>query len=142
MRMGSLRRALLLACGLVAVGLATAGVFLPVLPTTPFLLLAAACFARSSDRFHRWLLTHKLFGRHIRLYQRHRAITKSSRISTLVVLWLGISASGLLVDSLAIRLLLLLVALSVTAHLLTLRSATEEMLAEDSHADEIEDSGS
>ncbi len=67
-------RALLLAAGFASVGLGVAGIFLPVLPTTPFMLLAAACFARSSPRFHRWLLAHRTFGPIVGEWERHRAI--------------------------------------------------------------------
>lgn len=84
---------MLLAAGFVCVGLAVAGVFLPLLPTTPFLLLAAACFARSSPRFHRWLLAHRLFGPLIHDWQTHRALparTKAVAIGMLAAT-LGIS---------------------------------------------------
>lgn len=67
-------RYLLLAAGCIAFALGLAGVFLPVLPTTPFMLLAAACFARSSPRFHRWLLGHRTFGPIVSEWERHRAI--------------------------------------------------------------------
>jgi uncharacterized protein len=67
-------RLLLLATGFVAVGLGIAGLVLPVLPTTPFMLVAAACFARSSPRFHRWLLRHRTFGPIVAEWEGHRAI--------------------------------------------------------------------
>ncbi len=67
-------RYVLLAAGFLAFGLGVAGIFLPVLPTTPFMLLAAACFARSSPRFHRWLLGHRTFGPIVGEWERHRAI--------------------------------------------------------------------
>ncbi len=63
-----------LGLGFLFVALAAAGVVLPVLPTTPFLLLAAACFARSSDRFLQWLLEHRVFGRIIRTWRARRAL--------------------------------------------------------------------
>jgi hypothetical protein len=67
-------RAALVVAGFVALGLGIAGLVLPVLPTTPFMLLAAACFARSSPRFHRWLLHHRTFGPIVSEWERHRAI--------------------------------------------------------------------
>ena len=67
-------RYVLLAAGFLCVGLGIAGLFLPVLPTTPFMLLAGACFARSSPRFHRWLLEHRTFGPIVGEWERHRAI--------------------------------------------------------------------
>ncbi|MDH3309671.1 MAG: YbaN family protein [Gammaproteobacteria bacterium] len=67
----------LLGLGFVALGVA--GIFLPVLPTTPFMLLAAACFARSSERFYRWLLNHRVFGATVREWQQHRSIPRRTK---------------------------------------------------------------
>ncbi len=69
-----IQRSLFLACGLACVAAAAAGLFLPLLPTTPFLLLAGACFARSSKRLHSWLLSHRLFGPILADWQAHGAI--------------------------------------------------------------------
>lgn len=66
-------------CGLLCVGLGILGVFLPLLPTTPFMLLAAWCFARSSERLHRWLLTHRTFGPIIENWNQHRAIPRKAK---------------------------------------------------------------
>jgi len=76
-------RYLWLLCGIVSVGLGIAGVFLPVLPTTPFMLLAAWCFARSSPRLHRWIVEHPTFGPPVRHWQAHGAI--SPRAKTMAV---------------------------------------------------------
>lgn len=73
-------RAVFLGAGLVALGLGIAGIFLPVLPTTPFILLAAACFARSHRRFHEWLLAHRLFGPMIDEWQRYHSIPYRAKI--------------------------------------------------------------
>ncbi len=67
--------------GLVSLSLGGVGVILPLLPTTPFLLLSAFCFARSSDRLHAWLLTHPVFGPLIENWHRHRAIARSAKIA-------------------------------------------------------------
>lgn len=69
-----LQRPLLLVCGLACVAAAGAGLFVPLLPTTPFLLLAAACFARSSRRLHAWLLAHRVFGPILADWEAHGAI--------------------------------------------------------------------
>jgi uncharacterized membrane protein YbaN (DUF454 family) len=86
-------RWLLLATGLVFVGLAALGTVLPVLPTVPFLLVAAACFARSSTRFYRWLLSNRLFGSMIRDWRETRTIPLRAKVSaiTLVALVGGTS---------------------------------------------------
>jgi hypothetical protein len=85
-------RALFIAAGLGFVGLGVAGIFLPLLPTTPFLLLAAACFARGSSRLHRWLLSQPRLGPVIHDWQAHRAISRSAKLKAtlLIVLTLGL----------------------------------------------------
>lgn len=118
---------LLVSIGILSVGLAAVGLFLPVLPTTPFLLLAAACFIRSSDRLYRWLINHKWFGPYIRNYREHRAITRPAKITTLVLLW-GVIGYTVLraVSDLLPRIALVLVAVGVTIHVLRLRTLTGE----------------
>jgi uncharacterized membrane protein YbaN (DUF454 family) len=75
-----LRRLILFGLGWVFFGLGVLGVVLPVLPTTPFMLLAAWCFARSSQRFHDWLYHHRLFGPALQRWDRHRVIPLSAKI--------------------------------------------------------------
>jgi len=127
-----MRKWLLVACGLVSVTLATIGIVVPLLPTTPLLLLAAACFVRSSDRLYRWLTTHRLFGPYIRNYREHRAVTRTTKWLTLLLLWTAIGYSAVVVvRSLAVRLVLLVIAVGVTVHVLTLRTLTKEMVSAD-----------
>ena len=128
----SIRKRLLICAGFLSVRLATVGVFVPVLPTTPFLLLAAACFARSSDRFYQWLITHRLFGRYITYYRKYRAITGRAKVLTLILLWSVMGYTVLaVVDSLPLRILLLLIATGVTVHVLTLKTLTREQLSDE-----------
>ena len=114
-----LRKGLLSICGVLAVVLATLGIVLPLLPTTPFLLLAAACFIRSSDRLYRWLIAHKWFGPYIRNYREHRALTLRAKVMTVVLLWitLGFTIFGL-IDDLMIQIALFLIGSGVTLHVL------------------------
>jgi len=113
------------------VGLATAGVFLPLLPATPFLLLAAACFVRSSDRLHRWLLSHRWFGPYIRNYREHRAITPRAKVAIILLLWASICTTVFaVINAAAIRITLLLIAVGVTLYVLKLKTLTPDMLAE------------
>jgi hypothetical protein len=86
-------RVAMLAAGFLLVGLAALGVFLPLLPTTPFLLVAAACFARSSPRFYRALLGNRVFGPLIRDWREHRAVPRRAKLMaiTAIVLVLGTS---------------------------------------------------
>jgi uncharacterized protein len=89
----ALRRGLLLTAGVLFVALALVGVVVPVLPTTPFLLLAAACFLRSSRRMHRWLLGNRLFGEYLRRYRDGEGMSVASKVKTLVLLWATLAAS-------------------------------------------------
>jgi uncharacterized membrane protein YbaN (DUF454 family) len=114
---------LLVAAGFLFVGLGAAGIFLPLLPTTPFLLLAAACFARSSERFYKWLLHNRWFGGYIRDYREGRGIPVGVKIVTVALLWLVIILSAAFaVSSLVVRIILAVIAVGVTAHILSIRT--------------------
>ena len=122
------RKWLLLSAGILAVGLGVVGAFVPLLPTTPFLLLAAACFARSSDRHYEWLLNHRWMGAHVRNYREHRATTRRVKAVTMVLLWGSIGYAAIAVaDGWVVRTLLLTVAVGVTIHVLSLRVVTGDM---------------
>lgn len=102
-----MQRIILLIIGWLAMGLATLGVILPLLPTTPFLLLAAWCFARSSPRFHDWLLYRSVFGRYLRHWQQHRALPSGTKGRMIVFTLLTFAVSLWLVKIAWVRLLLL-----------------------------------
>src|SRR5262245_25741123 len=89
-----LRRVVYVVLGLLFLGLATVGVFTPVLPTTPFLLLAAWFFARSSARLHAWLLRSRLFGGMIRDWQKHRGVRPRVKVVALTLLPLVVFTSA------------------------------------------------
>lgn len=114
---------LLIVSGTVSLGLGIAGVFLPLLPTTPFLLLAAACYARGSKRLHRRLLENRVFGRYIRDYIERRGVTLRVKLVLLPLLWGTIAYSALFaVRHVALKALLLCVALLVSLHILRLKT--------------------
>jgi uncharacterized membrane protein YbaN (DUF454 family) len=104
--------------GLVAVVLAILGVFLPLLPTTPFLLLASACFARGSDRLHQWLLSNKLFGSALRDFEQGKGMPIKAKVSAVALLWASLAFSAYTLRSLALVCLLLAVGAGVTTYLL------------------------
>lgn len=96
--------------------LAGVGALLPLLPTTCFLLLGAACFSRGSERAHRWMFENRWFGRQLEDYRRHRVLPARVKVWTLGVLWLSIGVTCLAVDHLAVRVALVGIAAVVTAH--------------------------
>ena len=113
----------LITAGTLFVGLGILGIFVPVLPTTPFLLLAAACYARSSPRFYDWLLTNRWFGSYIRNYLQGKGISLKIKIMTITLLWLTIGCSvAFAVHVFTIRIILILIAVGVTIHILTVRT--------------------
>ena len=114
----------LIVCGSLAVALGVIGIFVPLMPTTVFLLLAAACYARSSARFYDRLLNNRWLGGYIRNSREGRGMTRRQKASTLALLWLGIGASAAWsVEAWWIRALLLLIAASVTVHVARLKAA-------------------
>ncbi len=116
-------RAALVVAGSLCVVLAVVGMFLPVLPTTPFLLLAATCYAHSSERFHQRLLHNRWLGEYIRAYREGRGMALRQKVLTLLLLWTSIGLSiGLALSHWGLRLLLLGVALGVSFHLLGLKT--------------------
>ena len=114
-------RIVLLVAGTLAVLLAVLGIFLPLLPTTPFLLLAAWCYARSSTRFHQLLLSNRWFGPYLTNYQMGRGIPARARLVTLIMLWSAIGVGAVFVaPAWWSRLLLIAIASGVTVYLLRL----------------------
>ena len=119
------RRTLLVAAGFICVALAVAGIVLPLLPTTPFLLLAAACFARSSPQLDDWLHHNRLFGPYLSAYRRGHGIPLRAKVSIVTLLWLSVALSALFAvpDRLwALRFALVAVALLVSIHALRIKT--------------------
>jgi hypothetical protein len=118
-----LQRGFYLVAGSLSLGLGILGIPLPLLPTTPFLLLSAWLFARSSERFYRWLLTHRYFGEIIRNYREQGGIRRGVKTGAIALLWVTITLSALLVVGLWwVRGLLLLIAIGVTWHIASLKT--------------------
>ncbi len=118
-----LKQQLLIAAGTVSTILGTVGIFVPVLPTTPFLLLAAACYLRSSERLYHWLVRNRLLGSYIASYLEGRGMSLRVKLFTILLLWTAIGLSIFMgTNNLAIRVVLLLVAIGVTIHICLLRT--------------------
>jgi uncharacterized membrane protein YbaN (DUF454 family) len=117
------RRVALLICGTLSLGLGVLGIFVPLLPTTCFLLIAAWCYARSSQRLYDRLMRARWIGAYLRRYRDERAIPIHVKIASLVMMWITIGYSVVVFPNLAVRLALLATAIAVTWHLYRLPAA-------------------
>ena len=116
-------RWLLIGGGCLALGLGILGIPLPVLPTTPFLLLSAWCFGRSSERLLCWLLTNRVFSAYLRSYVEKRGVSRRVKLYTLIILWATILLSAFLaVELWWLRILLITIAAGVTIHIVRIKT--------------------
>jgi uncharacterized membrane protein YbaN (DUF454 family) len=129
MQQFSLKKTLLLVLGSISLALGVIGVLLPVLPTTPFMLLAAFCYLRSSRRLYDWLINHRVFGTYIYNYMTYRAVTRKTKFMALFFLWLTLIISIVIVDNLHLGIFLAAVGVGVSIHLLHLKTISlQEMV--------------
>lgn len=126
MLMHSMKKYLLIILGSISLALGIIGILLPVLPTTPFLLLASFCYLKSSRRLYDWLISHKIFGPYIYNYITYNAVYKGTKIKTILFLWGTLILSSILVNSLPIRIFLVLMGIGVSIHLLRLKTIEKE----------------
>ena len=109
--------------GFLLVAIGVIGIFLPLLPTTIFLILASVCFVKSSPRANEWLRNHKVLGAYIKNYQDKSGLTITSKIFNLILLWGMITVSAFLfTDGFYIRLLLFAIAIGVSIHLVMIKT--------------------
>lgn len=106
-----------LGVGWFALGMSVLGIFLPLLPTTPFLLLACACFMRGSQRMALWLLNHRWFGSYIRDFHENRGLTVQTKVRAIVVMWVSLALSAYIVPLVWVRWFLLVPGICVTVYL-------------------------
>jgi uncharacterized membrane protein YbaN (DUF454 family) len=117
-------KALLVTLGTLCLALGAIGIVIPGLPTTPFLLLAAALYVRSSKRLYAWLIAHRLFGPFIRRYRETRSISRRSKIISLLLMWTMICLSILFfIEAWYVALLIVVLGAAGTAALLMIRTA-------------------
>ncbi len=108
----------LIALGWLSIVLGVIGIFLPVLPTTPFILLAAWCFARSSERFHHWLLAHRRLGPIVHAWQSGEGLPRKVRNRIILLLWFSLLSTSFLVGQVWLTPLLVLVGAGTTTYLM------------------------
>jgi uncharacterized membrane protein YbaN (DUF454 family) len=114
-------RVSLMVAGTVSLAFAVIGLVFPLIPTTPFLLLTAACYCRSSERLYNWLMNNKWFGEYIRNYREGKGIPLKTKIFALTFLWVTIGISALfLVPIFIVQIILLVIAIAVSIHILRL----------------------
>ena len=122
-----LKKGLLIFAGTVFTATGIIGIFVPILPTTPFLLLAAACYLRSSRRLYNWLLGNRFFGAYVRNYLHGRGMPRKVKIATISLLWITIACSIIFaVQALIIRVILLIIAIGVTVHIILIKTTPKD----------------
>ena len=119
-----MKKTILVIFGSISLVMGITGIFLPILPTTPFLLLAAALFARSSERLYVWLINHKIFGEYIRNFREDKAISLQAKIISISTLWLFMSYSIFFIVNHRwyLQALLASIALGVTIYILSFKT--------------------
>ncbi|MGM0431894.1 MAG: YbaN family protein [Spirochaetota bacterium] len=125
-QLSPVQRFLLVIAGSLSLILGIIGIILPLLPTTPFLLLASYCYLRSSKRLYLWLINHRLLGSYIYNYMHYRAVSMKAKVFALILLWATLLFSIWLIGKLYLGLLLGAVGIGVSIHLLTLKTLTNE----------------
>lgn len=129
----SARKWCLLVAGLLSTTLAILGIFLPLLPTVPLLLLAAACFARSSETSYRWLLEHRHLGPLLQPYLDGAGIPRRAKLKAITLVWITMTASALFIVPLVwVRVLMFTIAIGVTIYLLRLPTREETAMQQSS----------
>ncbi|OFM18522.1 MULTISPECIES: YbaN family protein [Staphylococcus] len=119
-------RYILITIGLISAIVGFIGIVVPLLPTTPFLLLAAICFSRSSERFNRWLVSTKVYGEYVESFKRDRGFTLKKKFKILLSLYIVIAFSLYMLDNFYIRIGLLIMVTFQTIVLFTLVKTLSE----------------
>jgi uncharacterized membrane protein YbaN (DUF454 family) len=120
-------RGVLIFTGTLCVVLGVIGIFLPVLPTTPFLLLAAWCYARSSKRYYNWLISNKTFGKYIKDYREGKGIPNKAKITAVTLLWITILFSVyFIVFNLIFRIIMIITAIIVSVYIISIKPKKNE----------------
>jgi uncharacterized protein len=123
-RSGRLGRPLFMGFGLCCIGLGYVGAVVPGLPSTIFFILALWAFKRSSPRFERWLLDHRIFGPTLRNWDRNQSITRRGKVAAITMIWVFIGISSFLIGKPWVIALLLTTAACVSVYLMTRPTAT------------------
>ncbi len=132
LRLMKVKKTIFLILGFISLVTGSIGVVLPLLPTVPFLLLSAWFFANSSEKFHKWLLNHRVFGEYIKNYKYKKGMLLTHKIRTLILLWVGIGFSLYMMRNMPeekfiwVIIFLLIVLIGVTIHILMLNTVKND----------------
>ena len=119
-----MKKKIIFIVGIVSLCLGIVGIFIPLLPTTPFLLLSAASFTRSSEKMYLWLMEHPWFGKYIREFQENKSIPLSTKVFSIGMLWITILLSVIFaVKSIYFRAALIVIAVLVSVHILRYKTS-------------------
>jgi len=127
---GSYIKNMMIILGTLSLVTGAIGIFIPVLPTTPLLLLSAYFYMRGSRKHYDWLLNHRIFGMYIYNYINYRAVLLSTKIFSFILLWVSLVISIVLVEMQTIRVILILVGVSVSIHLYLLKTLSKKQMKE------------
>lgn len=115
-------RYILIILGSLSLLIGVIGIAIPVLPTTPFLLIASFCYLRSSSRLYQWLMNHRIFGPYLYNYLTYRAVKKSVKVVALITLWFSLGLSIMIVPNIYLKIMLSFIGTIVSIHLLRLKT--------------------
>lgn len=114
---------LLIILGSLSLALGIIGIFLPVLPTTPFLLLSAALYVRSSEKLYLWLINQKHLGTYIRNFREHKAIPLRAKAVSISMIWITLIYCAIAIsDTIWIKTLFIALAIAITCHILSYKT--------------------
>jgi|YNPBryulayer2012_1023412.scaffolds.fasta_scaffold60012_1 hypothetical protein len=126
-----MKKKLFILLGFISILCGLFGILIPILPTTPFLLLAAYLFAKSSPNFYNWLISSRLFGPYIRNYREKRGMTLIHKVLVLILLWSVIITTMIYgTEHIWVRILLAIVAIAVSTHIFMIKTLKGEIYAE------------
>ena len=118
----NIKKILLIIIGLLSLFIGAVGIILPLLPTTPFVLLSAGCFSISSPRLSAFIMKNKYFGGYIENYRNKTGVPRKIKIRAILYLWFGLIISMILTNILMVSLLLICIGIGVTIHLICIKT--------------------
>ncbi|HAJ70175.1 MAG: YbaN family protein [Alkalibacterium gilvum] len=130
MKAARFKKIIYITLGSLSLAIGTLGMFLPILPTTPLLLLTGFFYLRSSKKMYHWLIHHPIFGAYIYSYIKFKAISMKTKVSAITILWLSIIFSIYLLDNIWLQLMLFTIASTVTLYISSLKTLSKAKLVE------------